>query len=68
MRRFLFLILAAATLLAAPAAFAQENAITIGRKVSTTAMDPGFLREAATIVDNIFDTLVMRDALNPKLR
>ncbi len=43
-----------------PAA-AQEKALTIARQVSTTAMDPGFLREAATIVDNIFDTLVMRD-------
>lgn len=36
--------------------------LVIGRPVSTTAMDPGFLREAATIVDNIFDTLVRRDA------
>jgi peptide/nickel transport system substrate-binding protein len=51
----------AAMLLPIPAAVAQEKAITIARQVSTTAMDPGFLREAATIVDNIFDTLVMRD-------
>ncbi|MBO0905189.1 ABC transporter substrate-binding protein [Jiella sonneratiae] len=43
-------------------ASAKESAITIARSVSTTAMDPGFLREAATIVDNVFDTLVMRDA------
>ena len=44
-------------------AFAAEaNAIVIARQVSTTAMDPGFLRESATLVDNIFDTLVMRDA------
>jgi peptide/nickel transport system substrate-binding protein len=50
----------AAMLLPIPAA-AQEKALTIARQVSTTAMDPGFLREAATIVDNIFDTLVMRD-------
>ncbi len=46
--------------------FAADSTLTIGRAVSTTAMDPGFLREAATIVDNIFDTLVMRDA-NMKL-
>lgn len=42
-------------------AVAADNEITIARSVSTTALDPGFLREAATIVDNIFDTLVMRD-------
>jgi peptide/nickel transport system substrate-binding protein len=60
MRRFLALSLMAAMLLPIPAA-AQEKALTIARQVSTTAMDPGFLREAATIVDNIFDTLVMRD-------
>lgn len=44
---------------APPPALASE--LVIGRQVSTTAMDPGFLREAATIVDNIFDTLVLRD-------
>lgn len=55
------LALAAAMLLPAAVASAQESQITIARQVSTTAMDPGFLREAATIVDNIFDTLVMRD-------
>jgi len=38
-----------------------KDEIIIGRKVSTQAMDPGFLREAATIVDNIFDTLVLRN-------
>lgn len=42
-------------------AFAQNTELVIGRAVSTNAMDPGFMREAATIVDNIFDTLVMRD-------
>jgi peptide/nickel transport system substrate-binding protein len=42
-------------------AVAQEKELVIGRSVSTNAMDPGFMREAATIVDNIFDTLVMRD-------
>jgi peptide/nickel transport system substrate-binding protein len=39
---------------------AQE--LVIARPISTNALDPGFLREAATVVDNIFDTLVMRDA------
>jgi peptide/nickel transport system substrate-binding protein len=48
-------------LLLSGSALAQEKAITIARQVSTTAMDPGFLREAATIVDNVFDTLVLRD-------
>jgi ABC-type dipeptide transport system, periplasmic component len=60
MRGIPALLLAAVLLSAAPAT-AQEKEITIGRQVSTTAMDPGFLREAATIVDNIFDTLVMRN-------
>lgn len=50
-----FAVIAAAP----PSASAEE--LVIGRPVSTTAMDPGFLKEAATIVDNIFDTLVMRD-------
>ncbi|WAP69971.1 ABC transporter substrate-binding protein [Jiella pelagia] len=58
--RALFLAIAGLLTPLSPAA-AQESEITIGRAVSTTAMDPGFLREAATIVDNIFDTLVMRD-------
>lgn len=42
-------------------AFGQDTGLVVGRSVSTNAMDPGFMREAATIVDNIFDTLVMRD-------
>ena len=42
-----------------PAAHAAE--LDIGRAASVAAMDPGFLREPATVVDNIFDTLVMRD-------
>jgi peptide/nickel transport system substrate-binding protein len=60
MRRIPALLLAATMMFAAPAV-AQDNELKIGRQVSTTAMDPGFLREAATIVDNIFDTLVLRD-------
>ncbi len=42
-----------------PAARAAE--LDIGRAASVAGMDPGFLREPATVVDNIFDTLVMRD-------
>ncbi|HEV8309826.1 MAG TPA: ABC transporter substrate-binding protein [Methylomirabilota bacterium] len=40
---------------------ASNHELVVGRAVSTTSMDPGFLREPATIVDNIFDTLVLRD-------
>ncbi len=61
-RKFSFAIVAAAVLasgLHTEPATADE--LVIARSVSTTAMDPGFLREAATIVDNIFDTLVLRD-------
>ncbi|GGB22786.1 ABC transporter substrate-binding protein [Allosediminivita pacifica] len=49
--------------LAVPATvtFAQDDTLVIGRSASTNALDPGFLREAATVVDNIFDTMVMRD-------
>lgn len=61
MRTLKAFALAAAMLLPAGAATSQGSQITIARPVSTTAMDPGFLREAATVVDNIFDTLVMRD-------
>lgn len=45
----------------ASATLAQNGTLVIGRSATTNAMDPGFLREAATIVDNIFDTMVMRD-------
>lgn len=56
--------LSTALFLAAPAAWSQEakDALVIARSASTTALDPGFLRESATIVDNIFDTMVERDA------
>lgn len=47
--------------LPASATFAQDDTLVIGRSASTNALDPGFLREAATIVDNIFDTMVLRD-------
>lgn len=61
MKRLLALSLAAFLGLPGAAAVAQPKPLTIARPISTTALDPGFLREAATIVDNIFDTLVMRD-------
>src|SRR5580698_7378210 len=44
---------------AAPALAGQ---LVIARAVSVSAMYPGFLREPATVVDNVFDTLVRRDA------
>ena len=42
---------------AAPA----PGTLTIARATATLGIDPGFLREPGTIVDNIFDTLVYRD-------
>jgi len=42
---------------AAPA----KDTLTIARVTATLGLDPGFLREPGTIVDNIFDTLVARD-------
>ena len=61
MKIFRALMLSALLALPASHAMASEGSLTIGRAISTNAMDPGFLREAATIVDNIFDTLVLRD-------
>lgn len=61
MKKLAAITLAAALLLPLGQALAEGTALTIARPASTTAMDPGFLRESATIVDNIFDTLVMRD-------
>ena len=57
-------LLAVAFLLSffAQSARAQTAELVIARPVSTNALDPGFLREAATLVDNVFDTLVMRDS------
>ncbi len=46
--------------LTTPAVFASE--LVIAQPASATAMDPGFLKESATLVDNLFDTLVLRDA------
>jgi peptide/nickel transport system substrate-binding protein len=43
-------------------ASADASELVIARAVSVNAMDPGFLRESAVVVDNIFDTLVLRDA------
>ena len=38
--------------------FSYASELVIAQPASATAMDPGFLKEAATLVDNIFDTLV----------
>jgi len=40
---------------------AAAQTLTIGRATSAATLDPGFLREPATLVDNVFDTLVARD-------
>lgn len=53
-------ILAALVALASPFSYASE--LVIAQPASATAMDPGFLKEAATLVDNIFDTLILRDS------
>jgi len=64
MRRFLtvWLAIALGSVSLGAAAPAGASEVVIGRPASTTGMDPGFLREAATLVDNIFDTLVLRDS------
>lgn len=36
--------------------------LVIAQPASATAMDPGFLKEGATLVDNLFDTLILRDS------
>jgi peptide/nickel transport system substrate-binding protein len=61
MKRLAAIALTASMLLPITTAIAAAADLIVGRSASTTAMDPGFLRESATIVDNIFDTLVMRD-------
>lgn len=40
----------------------QAATLVIGRATSAATLDPGFLREPATLVDNVFDTLIARDA------
>ncbi len=62
MRKVLLPMTIVAVCLGQAAPRGQAAELTIARAVSVNAMDPGFLREAATVVDNIFDTLVMRDA------
>src|ERR1041384_1588997 len=61
MKKLAAVALAASMLLPITTAIANAADLVVGRGASTTAMDPGFLKESATIVDNIFDTLVMRD-------
>ncbi|HEY2132310.1 MAG TPA: ABC transporter substrate-binding protein [Acetobacteraceae bacterium] len=41
---------------------AVASELVIARAASPSGMDPAFLREPATLVDNVFDTLVGRDA------
>jgi peptide/nickel transport system substrate-binding protein len=60
MSRFLAFLTAAA-LLTGVAADGRANELDVGRAASVNGMDPGFLREPATVVDNIFDTMVGRD-------
>lgn len=57
----LLAVMAVAALAGAPS-LGRANELDIGRASSVGAMDPGFLREPATVVDNVFDTLVGRDA------
>lgn len=52
-------LIAAALSSSLPVAAAE---LAIGRPTSPATFDPGFLKEPATLVDNIFDTLVLRDA------
>ena len=49
-----------ALLIALLPATLQAAELTIAQPTSATALDPGFLKESATLVDNIFDTLVRR--------
>ncbi|MCS3433538.1 ABC transporter substrate-binding protein [Klebsiella sp. BIGb0407] len=55
-----FKLASLALLIGLTPAFASE--LVIAQPTSATAMDPGFLKESATLVDNLFDTLVLRDA------
>lgn len=59
-----------AVVLALFSASVQASQLVIAQPASATAMDPGFLKEAATLVDNVFDTLVLRGtsmSLKPRL-
>lgn len=40
----------------------STTSITVARPNDVAGLDPGFLTESAVVVDNIFDTLVTRDA------
>ncbi len=61
MHRFILLVLGS-ILWTAVASPARAEELDIGRPASVSGMDPGFLREAATVVDNVFDTMLLRDA------
>jgi peptide/nickel transport system substrate-binding protein len=49
-------------LIALASPLSQASELVIAQPASATAMDPGFLKEAATLVDNLFDTLILRDS------
>ncbi|MDC9818514.1 ABC transporter substrate-binding protein [Pectobacterium polonicum] len=61
MRMSFFKLTSLALLLGVTSTTAIASEITIAQPTSATAMDPGFLKESATLVDNLFDTLVLRD-------
>ncbi len=63
MRRMLSGVLGLGLLAAVAATSAQAapNELVIGRATSAATLDPGFLREPGTLVDNAFDTLILRD-------
>lgn len=49
-----------AVVAAVPAPGAAKD-LVIARATSPATLDPGFLREPGTLVDNVFDTLILRD-------
>jgi peptide/nickel transport system substrate-binding protein len=58
---YFFRMVALCALAMVLAGHAAANQLTIARTSSAATLDPGFLREPATLVDNVFDTLVSRD-------
>ncbi|MGY4584919.1 ABC-type transport system substrate-binding protein [Ewingella americana] len=61
MRLPAFKLASLAVLISLISPLASASELTIAQATSATAMDPGFLKEPATLVDNLFDTLVLRD-------
>ncbi len=58
---YLFRMAAVCALAVVFVGHAAADQLTIARTSSAATLDPGFLREPATLVDNLFDTLVLRD-------